>query len=327
MASIVLLPSGKYRAQVCVLGTRDTKVFDKKREAQLWGVAREVELRTLAKKHPSEKFTLGDALARYLAEVTPTKRGAVWESVRIKAMSRMLPASSMIGEITPQVVANYRDARLKEVTPASVLRDLGVLSAVLETARVEWRWLSSNPVRDIRKPRKPAHRAVLITPRQIYQMLKAMGYSPVKPVRSITHAVAMTFLFALRTGMRSKEICTLTWANVFADHVHLPVTKTVARDVPLTPKMKRLLERMRGFDSVLVFGVGAASRDALFRKYRKRAGLAGFTFHDARHTAATWLVKYSRLNAFELCKIFGWQKTDQALTYFNPTPRDLAAKM
>jgi integrase len=67
--------------------------------------------------------------------------------------------------------------------------------------------------------------------------------------------------------------------------------------------------------------------DTLFRRARKRAKLEGFTFHDSRHTAATRIALSGRVNVLELCKIFGWKSATQALTYFNPTADDLAAKL
>lgn len=135
-------------------------------------------------------------------------------------------------------------------------------------------------------------------------------------------------LFALSTGMRNGEIMGLTWANVKDGYVHLPDTKTdKSRDVPLSKVGKRLLERMRGFDPVLVFGLTSQTRDALFRKYRDRVGIEGLTWHDLRHSAATRLGKAGRLSVIELCKIMGWSNTKQALVYVNPTVQDLAAKL
>jgi len=96
-----------------------------------------------------------------------------------------------------------------------------------------------------------------------------------------------------------------------------------SRDVPLSSRAIRLIEQMRGFDEALVFGLKTASLDAFFRKYRQRAGLDGFTFHDTRHTAATMLCK--KVEVLTLCKIFGWSNTSQALTYYNPKAASIAA--
>jgi integrase len=101
--------------------------------------------------------------------------------------------------------------------------------------------------------------------------------------------------------------------------------KTGVRDIPLTVAALRLVDMLRGFDDELVCGLKPQTLDALFRRARMRAGLDGFTFHDARHTAATRLAQ--RLHVLDLCKVFGWSNTDQALTYYNPKAGELAKRM
>ena len=78
-------------------------------------------------------------------------------------------------------------------------------------------------------------------------------------------------------GRRAMRACV---SRVFGDHALLPVTKTKPRSVPLSRKAIRTIERMRGWDDELVFGLKPSTLDAMFRKYRERAGLSGFTFHD-----------------------------------------------
>ncbi|WP_265306086.1 tyrosine-type recombinase/integrase [Verminephrobacter eiseniae] len=73
---------------------------------------------------------------------------------------------------------------------------------------------------------------------------------------------------------------------------------------------------MRGFDRSLIFGLHSQTLDALLRRARGRAGLSGFTFHDTRHTAATRLAQ--RLHVLDLCRVFGWENTSRALTYYQP---------
>lgn len=293
-------------------------------------------MRSNALKSPGERHTLADAMRKYASEVSPGKRGGRWEIIRLDALGRddTLPCGELVGKLTTTHVAEWRDARLRVVKPNTVLREIGLLSAVLETARREWRWITINPIHDVRKPSKPAHRKVVITRKQVRLILNEMGYLPGKPVRSVSQAVAICFLLALRTGMRAGELCGLTWDKVHDGYCVLPKTKTVPRDVPLTGKAMALIERMRGWDDVLVFGLKAQTLDALFRKYRKRAGLSGFTFHDSRHTAATWIAGRMRSQGipaqqavFDLCKMFGWSNVNQALVYYNPSAADIAKRI
>lgn len=312
-----------YRAQVYVKGQRDSGTFRTKREAEAWAFRREEELR---KGKAEEVHTLKQALERYAEEVSPNKRGERWEVVRISAFLKepSMPCSADIRSLTPEDFGVWRDARLKVVQTGTVRREIGLLSAALETARLEWKWIDVNPLRDMRKPKAAAHRDIVITMPQVRRMLRVMSYHS-GPCKSATQAVGVAFLLALRTGMRAGEICNLKWGDMRDGFCHLPVTKTVKRDVPLTYQAMRLIRSMAGWDDVFVFGIKAQTLDALFRRYKTRAGMSGFTFHDSRHTAATMLSR--RLDVLPLCKMFGWKSTSQALTYFNPSPNSIRQQL
>ena len=320
---------GTWRIEVEALGRRDSKTLPTKREAQQWGAQRRAELRALGAGRAGTVKTLGDALRRYAEEVSPTHRGERWEIVRLAAFARQtLPIKKKLADVTRADMQAWRDARLSVTARGTVLRDMGLLNAVLEHCRTEWQWLDANPLKDVTRPANPDHRTVLIKPLQTRRVLRALGHGGARqPVRTVSQAVALCYLTALASGMRAGELCGLTWAHVHADYCALPVTKTVPRDVPLSKVARRLIERMRGFDDVLVFGLKSQTLDALFRRARTRAGLAGFTFHDARHTAATRIGLMPGMEPLTLCKIFGWKKMDQALVYFNPTVSNIASRL
>lgn len=322
MASIKPHKDG-YRAQVYVNGERDSKTFRTKREASAWASSREVELREDAKKPLGKKHTLLDALRKYGEEVSPNKKGERWESVRLVAFEKSLPVDLLISDVTPYVLSQWRDQRMKIVTAGSVIREFSLLSHVFETARREWGWIESNPATDVRRPAAPPHRDTVITRPQIRIMLRVMGYQR-GPVRSVSHACACAFLIALRTGMRAGEICSLPWTKVYSDYATVD-GKTGIRDVSLTARVSRVIEQLRGWDSKLVVGLKPATLDAMFRKYRAKAGLEGFTFHDSRHTAATWLAP--RLSVLDLCKMFGWTNPKMAMIYYNPTASDITKRL
>jgi integrase len=327
MSSISKYRKG-YRAQVFIQGVRDSATFRTKREAEAWAFQREAEIRN---PKPAGAHTLAEALMRYREEVSPGKRGERWEIVRISAFLKepTLPTLRPVADLTPEDLGRWRDARLKVVTPGTVLREIALLSAVLETARREWQWLPVNPLTDMRKPKAPDHREVTISPWQAIKMLKTMGYRR-GPCRSTTQAACVAFLLAMRTGMRAGELCKLKWDDVRdgffrVTGIEKGAGKTGKRDIPMVGKALRLVETMRGFDTIYVFGLSSQTLDSLFRRYRERAGLSGFTFHDTRHTAATLLS--GKLDVLTLCKMFGWRSTSQALTYYNPTHDQIRQKL
>jgi integrase len=335
MATPKKTAQGSWRVQVEVKGERDSETFATRREAQAWADKRSVELRTAKPDEPAGRGqgkTLRDALRKFSDEVSPKRRGERPEIVRLAAFEKpehSLPMDRLIAKFSADDVKAWRDLRLKRCSRGTVLRDLTLLSAVMEQARLEWKWIAVNPVRDVKKPSRPEHRKRIIHPGEIRGILRALGYTPRGPVRTVSQAVAVAFLVALATGMRAGELCGLRWEDMRETfgtaHNVKAIELGVSRDVPLSPVARKLIARCKDWDDALVFGVGAPTLDALFRRARVRAGLEGFTFHDSRHTAATRLA--GQLHILDLCKMFGWKNTSQALTYYNPEARDIASRL
>lgn len=327
MATISRLPSGRWRAQIKMRGARESESFPTRQLANRWATEREAQLEHELTAGPERTRTLAAVLVRYRDEVTPGKRGARVERTRLDAIVRHYPGlvSLTLAALTPERLGQWRDERLAEVKPATVARYMTVITAALEHARREWRWLKTNPMRDVRRPGATPHRERTIYWSEIRTLLKKACYSRAR-CRTMTEATARAMLFAIRTGMRAGEICALTWKDVREDHVILHRSKTGSgRHVALTRGARRIIEGMRGWHPVEVFGLRAQTLDALFRKLRDAAGLAGFTFHDTRHTAATMLAR--KLDVLDLCKMFGWKNTTRALTYYNPTASDIARRL
>ncbi|MFT4190749.1 MAG: hypothetical protein QM617_04390 [Comamonas sp.] len=202
--------------QVKVGETCDAATFPTKREAIAWAEVRRLELRQQRAGKAADKGagkTLKDAVDRYMDEVTPTKRGENFENTRLLAFLRdpLFPSKKLIGEVGTDDLARWRDGWQARVKPGTVLREITIVTHLFDVARREWRWISVNPVDDMHRPPKPAHRERVISGSEIRRMLRVMGWSRHKPVRSAGQAVAACFLGALQTGMRAGE-----WGDVRA---------------------------------------------------------------------------------------------------------------
>jgi integrase len=331
MASVTKTANG-YRVQVYVKGQRDSQTFAKKADATAWGVAREGELRAVGSGKGGTVYTLAQAMQKYADEVSIKRRGERWETVRLASFQKdehRLPIKKRLSDVNKADMIAWRNHRLATKTHGTVLREMTLLSAVFEQARTEWEWISSNPLADVKKPTKPDHRKRVISPAETRRVLRALGHSRRATPKTVSQAVANAFLLALATGMRAGEVSSLRWADVHSFHGTAHNVKAiqlgVSRDVPLTAVARKIIARMDGWDADLVFGVDASTLSTLFRRGRQRAGLDGFTFHDARHTAATRLAR--KLHILDLCKMFGWKKMDQALTYYNPSAADIAKRL
>lgn len=302
--------------------------FPKRAQAQVWMGRAEEEYRQ-GRVSVSDK-TLADALKRYEREVSPTHRGARWEALRLAAWADRPIAKTKLYKLTSDDLGGWRDERLKDVSAATVRREFALLSSVLEEARREWKWITHNPVRDVRKPPAPQPRSRRISESEVRAMVKALGYVSGTPPETLQHEVAIALLLAIETAMRAGEIVGLTWDRVYLERrfLTLPLTKNgTARDVPLSAAAVELLTLMKS-ERAKVFRITASSLDALWRKARDRAAkdipaLKSIHFHDSRAEALTRLAR--KVDVMRLSKISGHKDIKLLVsTYYRETAEELA---
>ena len=317
----------KWFVQVRRQGVSRSKSFRLKAEAQAWADDLEHKIETGGRLDPANE-TLAAVMERYARDVSPTKRGARWEKIRLLSLGADDLAQYPIAAITPELCGQWRDRRLAAVSAGTVLREITLLSAVFEAARREWGLITVNPWRDTRKPKTPKARDRLISDNEIERILLALGYDEALPVTLLSHEVAVMFLLAIETGMRAGELIGLTWNAVDLDKqvAHLSKTKNDdARDVPLSLRAVELFRILIGVDPVKCFTVQPASRDALFRKARQYAGIEDLHFHDSRHLAVTRLAK--KLDVLTLARMIGHRDLKSLMCYFNEPAADIAKKL
>ena len=149
-----------WRVKIRRTGLRaQTRTFDSKTLAQQWArsVESEIDKGIVVDRRVAQRLSLAEVLERYRREVTPTKRGAADESLRLKAMAQRPFARIRMSALTSSHLAAYRGERLKVVSGATVIRELSVLSHAIDTARREWDvYLPVNPCGLVRPPPKGA---------------------------------------------------------------------------------------------------------------------------------------------------------------------------
>lgn len=327
MASITAHKKG-YRAQVRHKDRRDSAVFSTKAEAKAWAAERETEFRRLIKDGVNTEKTIKDCFNRYGEEVSPSKKGGVWEVKRLAAIEQHLINGKKLGamllhEVTADTLGRWRDMRLAEgVSGSTVNRDMSLLSHVFTTARREWKWIAASPTADVRRPANPAARDRRISQDEIDRLALAIGYDGV--VRSQSDRVMVAFLFAIETAMRAGEICGLTADKINGNVATLPMTKNgTKRDVALSSRAVELLKTLPEGDTC--FGLTSQQLDALFRKAKKKAGVVDLKFHDTRHEAITRLAK--KLTILELARMVGHRDLGMLQIYFNATADEIAKKL
>lgn len=304
----------------------EVQSFKTKSDAERWARSLESEMDKggYISRTDAERTTLAEVLDRYKTEVSPSKRGGPDEVIRINALKRYRLAALKMAALTPKAVAEYRDERLQTCGPSTVLRDLAMLSSVINHARKEWGIAIGNPVSQIRKPAMPAGRDRILSDDEEKRLLEAL-----EPRGRRSPYMRPLVILALETAMRRGELLGLRWKDIDSIKrvAYLALTKNgEARAVPLSSMAVETLRTMPKSIDGRVFPMNAAAMEAAFQRARARANLPGLHFHDLRHTAATRLA--DRLsNILELSAVTGHRELRMLKRYYHPKAEELARKL
>jgi integrase len=319
--------SGVWQAQVRRLGfPSEVRSFDSKAEAQAW--ARAVEAAMDQGVHQAARSArnvlLSELLRRYGDEVSPTKRSKEREQQTIHFILRHKIAGYSMDKLTPEVVARYRDERLRTVAPATIIRELSILSSIISHARKEWSLPAPNPCALVRKPMSPQGRNRLLKADEEVRLIAEL-----RPIRRRSPWMLPLVLLALETAMRRGELLSLRWENVdlVAQTALLPLTKNgTARIVPLSKKAVAVLRTLKQEHLGPVFPLSYMVVNNCFVAACKRAGIIDLHFHDLRHTATTRLAE-KLPNVIELAAVTGHQTIQMLKRYYHPKAEVLAQKL
>lgn len=158
----------------------EVKTFKTRADAEQWArfIETEMDRGSFVSRGEAEANTLKDIIERYIADVMPTRKGASDEIPRLRATCRTKLAKLSMAALTPKAVAAYRDERLSKVKPATVIRELAYLSAIINHARREWNINITNPVALIRKPSSPQGRDRVLSAEEEVRLLIELAPVP-----------------------------------------------------------------------------------------------------------------------------------------------------
>lgn len=216
-------------------------------------------------------------------------------------------ASCFLDEIGRSTVAPFIQARLHQgVSPATTRHDLAVLGSLCRQA-VAWGWIDHNPVRDFDKSSIPqaGKRERFLTQKEV----EALKEKALPDLRAM-------IVFAVETGMRVGEMLALKWADVDGERHEATLWHTkngTSRLVPLSPQaIEAMGTRM---DTGYVFRQASGRPhhpervSRRFGRTCRRVGLCNATFHDLRHTFASWALQGRfpwQRGAFDIPRLQRW---------------------
>lgn len=314
---------GQFRCEVEKLGVRESQVFDRKGEAQRWGIQREAEIEA---EKTGRGVQFGQATARYLHDVSPKKKDAVaWETRRMTAFKAYFGEAAPLLTIKQPKIAAWRDARLASgVIGSTVNREANLLSNLFRKCRLEWHWMEHNPMEGIEWPDEEDPRGIIWHWRQIRRVLRYCQTS--QGIK--TRQAGIAFHIALRTAMRQKEILL---AKKRGQVAVLDDSKTTKKGkeltIPLTHQGRRVMDRY----AVIKWVIEPNEASVLFHKAALACGVRqhkvdGPTFHDARATALTHMAR--KMPVEQLQRISRHRDINVLTrTYYRITNEQIAARL
>ena len=326
MATLRKRSNGHWQARVRKANQTLTKTFINKADAEKWANQVEVELDkgSFVNLALAERTTFKEVIERYITEVLPTMRGGSADLIRLKALARRPLAKLNMVALSPQRIAQFRDERLKEIAPATVIRELAYVSSIINHARREWGINITNPVLMIKKPVGPQGRSRILDDVETARLLNAL-----KPTGRKSIWMQPLVQLALETAMRRGELLGLRWDHIDMQRrtAYLQLTKNgESRIVPLSTKAIEVLQGMPRSIDGRVFPINHAAVSANFDRARKRAEIEGIRFHDLRRTAITMLA-HKLPNLVELSAVSGHKSLAMLKRYYHPNAEQLAEKL
>ncbi len=211
-----------------------------------------------------------------------------------------------------------------DVSPSTTNRYISILKLFFRKS-VQWGYIDKSPASQLTYYKNPPGRI---------RFLKKEEWDRLEAECQNAGELGKVIVFALYTGMRRSEILKLRWADVLFDIGVISLLKTkngAPRSVPMHPTvLKMLQDKVKCCNWVFCFQrhqiVGTTKIHRLFERFMTQIELPDFTFHDLRHTFATYMI-INGANIREVQEILGHKDINTTLRYLHTTVDHLKAAM
>ena len=275
------------------------------------------------------RWTLRELMQRYLVEVVPGHKGADVETNRLQRLMRDEPfVDKKLAALATVDLQDFIAERLADVAPATVDRDLDLISQVLRYADDVWKIAPvESPFKGLRRPRYFKERDRRLSADEERRLLAA-ARADENPY------VEPAIVLALETAMRRSDLLSLTVADIDVERraACLRTSKNGRpRRVPLTTRALQVIAELVAaadpVDGRLLALTANALKIAFFRRVLPASGVADFHFHDLRHEAITRLAESGRFQLLQLQAISGHRDPRMVQRYAHLCTGSLAEQM
>lgn len=318
-----------FQLRVRRAGLKDLHItFDSWREAEQARLEMEAKLAvSIVRDYAvAAEYSLHDLMQRYLDDVVPDHKGAEVEMYRLRRLMRdeEFVHKKLAALCTADLQEFIRD-RLDEVSPATVDRDIDMISQVLNYADDVWKIAPvESPLKGLRRPKYFNERDRRLSPEEEALLLDA-ARADENPY------IEPTIMLALETAMRRGELLALTFDDIDRERRYALVKDSKngrSRKVPLTRRALEIIEALPSTESGRLLDLSAnALQIGFFRRVIPASGLVEFHFHDLRHEAISRMAESGRFQLIELQAISGHRDMRMLQRYTHLLSGRLADKM
>ncbi|MBW8077952.1 MAG: tyrosine-type recombinase/integrase [Gallionella sp.] len=263
------------------------------------------------------RYSWQQAAGRWIEE-TSHKATHKEDIAKLKWLHSLL-GELMLDEITLDMIARIKEARLKLASKTTTNRFLALVRSILKRAVDEWDWLDKAPKVKLFKEAEGRERS--LTPLEANRLLSELP----------PHLSDMA-LFTLHTGLRQSNVLKLEWSCVDLSRCHAWVSSINSKNrkpisVNLNAQAMEVLNRQIGKHPARVFTCKGKPISQVVNTTWKNslvgAGIQDLRWHDLRHTWATWLRQLGT-PTYELQRMGGWKTAAMVERYAHVAPDHLA---
>lgn len=300
----------------------------------------------------SARMSIDDAAARYWHEVGQHTTNAADLDRELAELVKTVGPSTALADITDDKLAAWVARRRGEfrfgdpnrglVSPATVNRGFTqILRRIFQRARKVWKVVLPD------EPDWTSH--ILAEPRERVRELRVDEEISIEAVERDDYRPVR--LFAQASGLRRREVVSLTWPQVdwSAGVIRVVGKGDKPHVIPITPEITDLLWPLRGHHPTHVFTfVAQRTRTCAksghryvrgkrypvtywgwgsrFARDRGKAGLTDLKIHDLRHTSATRTLRASK-NLKAVQNLLGHSDIKTTMRYAHALTEDVAEAM
>jgi site-specific recombinase XerD len=276
-------------------------------------------------KPVGQNKTFRDMMEKFMQEHSPKVSKGMQRNFR-SYLKNLMPffGDIRLTQVTSRTISGYKAKRYSDgLKPASINRELSMLSKAFNLAIREWEWLEENPVLKVGLDDENNERDRWLTGEEEKQLLQE---SP--------QWVKEIIKFALNSGLRQDELLSLTWDRVDLLRKVIVIKETKngkPRTIPLIqPVLDILIEKSKviNLKTGLVFTnrkgrkISPDRLRKVFNSALERAGIKDFKFHDLRHSFATRLCQ-RRVDLYTISKLLGHLSIAMTQRYAHHCPESL----